>query len=199
MSWRVATGGLWVCVAWQPSSSVFSPPSGFLDPLWILLPTWVLGLFYGLAFPFGVYILLDGILAVASAIQGRTIIRDWGWSLVEGIIGILIGAALFLPANDFGLLLVLLIPLWAILRGTIEIIQALQLRRLIPNEWLLLLCGILSVSFGGLLLLFPFVGGPVLGWSISIYGVIFGVLLLALSRRLRGLQRTPSSGTAVPV
>ena len=165
----------------------------------ILALIWPGETFFVLVILFGAYALVDGIFAVVSAIRGRTAIRDWGWLLVEGIIGILIGVVTFFSTSTTALFLLYLIAFWAIITGIAEIVQAVQLRRTIPNEWALILGGAASVIFGVLLLLFPGTGALAIVWLIGIYAIIFGILLLALAWRLRGMQQQPASGTAVPV
>lgn len=148
---------------------------------------------------FGAYALVDGIFAVVSAIRGRTTIRDWGWLLAEGIFGILIGIFAFFRTGATALFLLYLIAIWAILTGIAEIVQAVRLRRVISNEWLLILGGAASVLFGLLLIIFPGTGALAVVWLIGLYAIIFGLLLLGLSWRLRGMQQGPASGAAVPV
>jgi uncharacterized membrane protein HdeD (DUF308 family) len=82
-------------------------------------------------------------------------------------------------------LLVLFIGAWAIVHGIFEIIGAIQLRKEIDNEWMLILSGILSVIFGAIILLAPGAGALGLIWGIAAYSIVFGVLMAALSFRLR--------------
>ncbi len=165
----------------------------------ILALIWPGVTFFVLVILFGAYALVDGIFAVVAAIRGRTELRDWGWLLIEGIIGILIGIITFFSVSTTALVLLYLIAFWAILTGIAEIVQAVQLRRLISNEWLLILGGAVSVIFGLLLIIFPGSGALAVTWLIGIYAIIFGILLLGLSWRLRGMQQNPSAGTALPV
>lgn len=165
----------------------------------ILALIWPGVTFFVLVILFGAYALVDGIFAVIAAIRGRTELRDWGWLLVEGIIGILIGVITFFSVSTTALVLLYLIAFWAILTGIAEIVQAVRLRRLISNEWLLILGGAVSVIFGLLLIIFPGSGALAVTWLIGIYAIIFGILLLGLAWRLRGMQQNPSAGTALPV
>ena len=137
---------------------------------------------------FGAYALVDGVIATGVAIRGRAIMRNWGWLLVEGIIGILIGILTFVWPSLTALLLLTFIAVWAIITGVMEIVQAIELRRVIRNEWLLILGGVVSVIFGLVLFLFPRTGALALITVIGIYAIIFGVLLLGLSWRLRGMS-----------
>jgi hypothetical protein len=55
------------------------------------------------------------------------------------------------------------------------------LRKVINNEWLLILNGALSILFGVVLLLFPASGALALIVVIGVYAILFGALLLALA------------------
>jgi uncharacterized membrane protein HdeD (DUF308 family) len=134
---------------------------------------------------FGAYVLIDGIIAIYLAIRGREYNRNWGWLLAEGIAGVLIGIITFRwpGVTTYGLLA--FIAAWAIITGVLEIFQAIELRRIINNEWLLILSGVASVVFGVLLILFPSSGVLALVWLIGIFALIFGIMLLVLAWRLR--------------
>src|SRR5690349_7618376 len=139
---------------------------------------------------FGAYVLIDGIVAIYLAIRGRENNRNWGWLLVEGIAGVLIGIITFRWPGVTTFVLLAFIAAWAIITGVMEIFEAIELRRVIDNEWLLILSGAASVLFGVLLLLFPSGGALALVWLIGIFALIFGILLLVLSWRLRGMAQS---------
>jgi uncharacterized membrane protein HdeD (DUF308 family) len=142
---------------------------------------------------FGAYALIDGVIAVFLAFRGRENNRNWGWLLAEGIAGILIGIITFRWPGVTAVVLLAFIAVWAIITGAMEIFEAIELRRVINNEWLLILSGVASVIFGLLLLLFPAAGALTLVWLIGIYAIIFGALLLGLSWRLRSIAQTVSA------
>jgi uncharacterized membrane protein HdeD (DUF308 family) len=138
---------------------------------------------------FGAYALVDGIIAVYLAIRGRENNRNWGWLLVEGIAGILIGILTFRWPGVTGIVLLAFIAAWAIITGIMEIFEAIELRRVLHNEWLLILSGAASVIFGLLLIIFPGTGALAVVALIGIYAIIFGALLLGLAWRLRGMAQ----------
>ena len=137
---------------------------------------------------FGIYAIADGVLAVFAAFRMRKDFSHWWVVLLEGLAGILVGIiAVVYPALTAGALL-LLIAFWAIFTGIMEIIAAIRLRYEIKNEWLLILSGILSVVLGVLLVAFPLSGSLALVWMIGFYAVFFGVLMLFLAFKVRGLS-----------
>jgi uncharacterized membrane protein HdeD (DUF308 family) len=144
---------------------------------------------------FGAYALIDGSLALVSAIRGRRVGRT-RWALgLEGIIGAAAGiGALFWPGLA-AIALVLLVGAWALITGILELVAAVQLRKYIEGEWLLAVSGIASVVLGIVLLSFPGPGALALVVWIGAYALLFGVLLVALGLRLRSFRDTgPSVG-----
>ena len=79
----------------------------------------------------------------------------------------------------------LLIGAWALVHGIFEIIGAIQLRKEIDNEWMLILGGALSVVFGLIVLIAPGAGALGLIWAIAAYSIVFGIMFVALALRLR--------------
>ncbi len=83
------------------------------------------------------------------------------------------------------MVLLLFIAIWAIVIGAMQIWGAIQLRKEIEGEWLLILSGLLSVAFGVLLLARPGTGALAVVWLIGWYAILAGCLYVALALRLR--------------
>jgi uncharacterized membrane protein HdeD (DUF308 family) len=88
--------------------------------------------------------------------------------------------------------LVIMIAVWAILTGVIEIVMAVRLRRVIEGEAWMALSGIASILFGALLVLFPGTGALSLAWLIGAFAIAFGIFLMILGWRLRGIHALAS-------
>ena len=71
--------------------------------------------------------------------------------------------------------------------GIVQIYAAIQLRKEVSNEWLLLLAGVLSIAFGVLLFINPSAGALSLVWIIGFYAVMYGTTMLVLAYKLRRL------------
>jgi uncharacterized membrane protein HdeD (DUF308 family) len=133
---------------------------------------------------YGAFALVDGVLAIIAAITGGAPGPRW-WLVVVGVLGIAAGLLTFLMPGLSALVLLFFIAGWAIATGVFQIIGAIQLRKEIDNEWLLILGGIISVLFGIGVMLAPGAGALALVWVIGTYAVIIGVLFVALAFRLK--------------
>jgi uncharacterized membrane protein HdeD (DUF308 family) len=145
---------------------------------------------------FGAYALVDGIFAMFAGIAARGYFERWWAVLLEGLAGVVIGLLTFFWPNITALVLVYFIAAWALITGIFEIVAAIQLRRVITGEWMLILSGLLSILFGVLLFVFPGAGAVSVIWMIGIYAVVFGILEIIFAFRLRGLQHEIKSAAA---
>jgi uncharacterized membrane protein HdeD (DUF308 family) len=167
---------------------------------WVVLVRGIVGILFGivtffapgitlaaLVLVFGAYAFVDGVLTLVSAIRRRSTTDRWWILVLEGIAGILVGiATLFVPGIT-ALVLLYLIAAWALVTGILELAAAIRLRKVITNEWLLALGGIVSILLGVLLIASPGAGALAVVIWIGAYAFVFGALLIGLSLRLRTL------------
>jgi len=152
-----------------------------------------------LVFLFGAYALVDGAFAIGAGIKSHGEYKRWWLLLIEGILSVAAGIFAFVAPPLTALILLILIAARAIVTGVFEIAAAIQLRKHIKGEWLLALSGVASLIFGAALLYNPVVGALAVVWIIGAYAIVFGVLLIALGFKLRGLERTVHQMTPSPV
>jgi uncharacterized membrane protein HdeD (DUF308 family) len=135
---------------------------------------------------FGAYALVDGVMALYTALfdRGRPGGRV-GWLVLEGVAGVLAGIGAVVWPGITALVLLYLIAAWALVTGVAEILAAIRLRREIEGEWLMILTGALSILFGILAFLFPSAGALAVVWLIAAYAIAFGVVMVILAFRLR--------------
>jgi len=140
---------------------------------------------------FGAWILVDGVFRVIGAIGHRASDKEWGFDLIIGIMGIIIGFLTFHAPRITALALIIYIAAWALMIGATEIALAIKLRREIKGEWFLILMGLLSIAFAVILLWNPLPGALALVWLIGSYAIAFGILAVILGFRLRSLPTLP--------
>jgi uncharacterized membrane protein HdeD (DUF308 family) len=136
---------------------------------------------------FGAWVLVDGIFRIVGAIGHRNSDPDWGFNLIIGILGVIVGLLTFHAPAITALALVIYIAAWALMVGATEIALAIKMRREIKCESLLILLGLASIIFAGLLLWNPLAGAAALIWIVAWYAVIMGVLAIVFGFRLRSL------------
>jgi uncharacterized membrane protein HdeD (DUF308 family) len=130
---------------------------------------------------------VDGIFRVVGAIAGRSSDPDWGFHLIIGIVGILIGLLTFHAPRITALALLIYIAAWALMIGASEIALGIKLRKEIKGEWFLILMGLASIVFAVLLLWNPVAGAAAVIWLIAWYAVVLGVLSIFFGFKLRSL------------
>ena len=144
---------------------------------------------------FGAYALVDGIFAIFAGIASYRYFDRWWAVLLEGVVGVVIGLLTFFWPGITALVLLYFIAAWALITGIFEIVAAIQLRRVITGEWMLILGGLLSIVFSVLLVVFPGAGAVSVIWMIGIYAVIFGISEIIFAFRLRGLAHELETAT----
>lgn len=143
-----------------------------------------------LVYMFGAYAVFDGALTLAAAVRDRQTKPRWWLGILEGIVSVIAGIVAFVWPAPTAVALVLLIGVWAVITGILEIAAAIRLRNEIRGEGLLALGGLISIILGVILFLNP--GAGVLGvtWAIAGYAILFGILLIYMAVTAgRGLPR----------
>jgi uncharacterized membrane protein HdeD (DUF308 family) len=137
---------------------------------------------------FGAYALIDGVVAIIAGFSARKEQERWWMMIITGAVGILTGILTFMWPGITALVLLYFIAGWAIVTGVFEIAAAIRLRKEMEGEWMLILAGIASVLFGILLIILPGAGALAVVWLIGAYSVVYGILMLVLGFKLRGLR-----------
>jgi uncharacterized membrane protein HdeD (DUF308 family) len=143
---------------------------------------------------FGLFTLADGIGHVVSALGGRHETDNWWVLLLAGLCGIVVGVLTFLAPGITALVLLFYIAAWAISTGLLQLVTAIRLRKEIEGEFWLALSGLVSIVFGLFLMVRPGEGALSVLWIIGAYAIVFGLLLIALALRTRGLVKSVVKG-----
>jgi uncharacterized membrane protein HdeD (DUF308 family) len=88
------------------------------------------------------------------------------------------------------LILLVVIAVWALIAGVLQIVAAVRMRKVISNEWFLGLSGVVCVVLGLLLIVQPAEGAIGLVIAIATFAIVWGVSLILFGFRLRTLART---------
>jgi len=151
-----------------------------------------------LVFVFGAYAIIDGIFALVAGFRAPAGAAKWWWLLLVGAVSLIAGILAFVLPGVTAFTLLMIIAAWAIVTGIFEIVAAIQMRKEIEGEWLLVLSGVASVVFGALILMNPIAGALAVVWIIGAYAIVYGVLLFALGLRLRSWEHSHHQPTPHP-
>ncbi len=139
----------------------------------------------------GFFLIFDGVIAVAAGIVGEVPSR--GWTILRGVIAVLVGILVFahpvLVAGMTTVVIIYMIAFSAIFSGVLEIVAAIRDHREINGVGWYIFSGILSIIFGGLLLMAPFMFGLTMVRIIGVFAAIAGVVMITLAFRLKGIGK----------
>jgi uncharacterized membrane protein HdeD (DUF308 family) len=164
---------------------------------WILLVRGLASILFGiaaLALPgitlaslvlvYGAYCFTDGLVAFFGGYNTK-----FWQGLFVGLISVGAGLTTFFYPGVTALVLLYLIATWAVVRGVFEIMAAIEFRKMIENEWMLVLAGLASIAFGFLVVLHPGAGALSILWIMGSYALLFGILLVVASFKVKRLAQ----------
>jgi uncharacterized membrane protein HdeD (DUF308 family) len=138
---------------------------------------------------FGAYALVDGIAMLVALIRGDAAARQNGWAVaLIGVTGIIAGVVTFFWPGLTAMSLLYVVAFWAIATGVFQVAAAIALRREIDGELWMVLGGVLSIVFGGLLIAYPSSGLISLVWLLGGWAILFGGANLGLAYGLHGID-----------
>ncbi|HYM50875.1 MAG TPA: DUF308 domain-containing protein [Candidatus Limnocylindrales bacterium] len=139
------------------------------------------------------FALVEGAINLIAGIRQRE-----GWALAEGALSILAGIVMLIVGPIWtAVALLYVVAAWAIITGIFRIVAAIQLRRVLRHEWLLIASGVASLIFGVIAAAFPGAGILALLWWVAAWSIVLGILLIALAFSMRQLAQRLSSAAGV--
>ena len=139
----------------------------------------------------GIFVLVDGVLAILAGILGWTHSRIW--AILRGILAIVIGIFVFghaaVVAGITAMVIVFVLAAYSIASGILEIVAAIRERKEIEGEGWLILGGVLSIIFGLILAAAPLTSSMILIRILGVFALCFGIVLIALAFRAKNLAK----------
>lgn len=155
----------------------------------VLAAMWPGSTLFVLVAIFAAYALASGAVWIFGAVKNRAADDHWWLLLLAGLAGLAAGAITMLQPGTTLLVLVLLMGANALVAGVLEIAMAIRLRRQIRGEFLLALGGAVSIVFGVIVFMFPFLGAVAVVWLVGAYAIASGLLFLLAAWRVRSWSR----------
>ncbi len=140
-----------------------------------------------LAVSFGILLLASGLMIITGSFLHKRTSPRWMWWLIEGILDIIIGAFFVFKPELAKAFFLLFLALWACIIGIIQILTSFRMINYMERWWLMLLSGVFSILFAVLIFINPFYAKYNLFSIIGVACIIFGLLMVFLSRTLRDI------------
>jgi len=150
----------------------------------ILYPSWTLVLLMGY---FGLLALFLGALFMLAGYLNRRNTRLWDFWFFEGVLNASIGLMLLFGNRVTLQVFLVLLALWAILVGAIQIISVVRMWREVTQGYLYLVNGFLAILFGIIVTINPFNDIIALTKGIGVYTIILGILSILISFSMKKL------------
>ena len=141
---------------------------------------------------FGTYALLDGVVTIVMG-TGYRVREHSGVVLLEGFAGVGVGLAMLLWTRMAVDVVVMLIGVWALATGLLELLASLRLQREFLGVWPIAIAGGASVVLGVFALVRPSFGAIVLVSLLGGYALVFGSSMVLHALNIRSSARRSST------
>jgi uncharacterized membrane protein HdeD (DUF308 family) len=138
-----------------------------------------------LAIVIGVFAVVDGIIDLIDAIRHRGA-PGVGLRVFLGVVSLLFGIIILVwPGKTLGFMVVL-IAIWSILIGVLQIVANVSIRKDAPRAWVWgAVSGAIGLVFGIVVLFNLGIGLVALIWLVGIWAIVFGLALIVLGLQVR--------------
>jgi len=146
--------------------------------LGLLMLVQPLGTVKGLVWVFGIFAIIDGLVAIAQWLGNR---KDpgAGWWLISGLVGIAFGVIAVVWTGPTAQVIFYLIALWVLVLGILAVIAAVVLYRARDIGWYWVLTfGLIAFLFGLLLIMNPQTSVSVIVVLLGLFAFVGGVVLI---------------------
>ncbi|KAA5602725.1 HdeD family acid-resistance protein [Blastochloris sulfoviridis] len=139
------------------------------------------------------YAAVDGVFSIVSAVRAARMGEQWASLVFDGLVSLTAAGILVVWPSISVEALIVLLAMWAIISGFLEIGAAFRLKAEHGRVWLGL-AGVASVLFGVALFAAPFIGALVVTWWLGVYAAVFGITMVSLAITLkRRLSHQPAA------
>ena len=139
-----------------------------------------------LAWVFGIYALAEAIVGV-FALFDKSNSSPKGWLLFYILVSAGFGILAIMNPVSMANSMLLVLAIWLVIAGIFRVVWAIRIRKVVNNEWLLILSGVLIILLGVLFFAYPLAGIFTLTLWIGIAALVYGVFQIIAAFKLRKL------------
>jgi uncharacterized membrane protein HdeD (DUF308 family) len=164
--------------------------------LGLLMLVQPLGTVKALVWVFGVFAIIDGLVAIAQWLGNRKE-PGAGWWLISGLVGIAFGVIAVVWTGPTAQVIFYLIALWVLVLGVLAIIASVVLYRSRDIGWYWVLTfGLISFLFGLLLIMNPQTSVSIIVVLLGLFAFVGGVVLIVSGFATKQLAHQLDKGSA---
>jgi uncharacterized membrane protein HdeD (DUF308 family) len=165
---------------------------------WVLLLRGIVTLLFGLvaiSWPgitlvilvkiFALYVVVSGSISIILGLMGIGKKKTWWLDIIKGLIAIAIGLFALNHIGFTSVFLAVLIGVFAIIEGIVDLVSLYEYRKNIDHRFLLGLSGVISILFGIIIILNPIVATVIYIWVIGLMSLILGPVLIVMAFKAR--------------
>jgi uncharacterized membrane protein HdeD (DUF308 family) len=137
---------------------------------------------------FGIALMAGGVILLITAVHNIKQNKKAGMILFESIICIAIGLIMVLFPQDSLSFFLILIGVWAIIVGVVQLATLINIKEKMASKNLLLFNGLLTIALGVFLFFDPFTMAKVMVQIAGVLSIIFGILMIWFGFALKSLK-----------
>ncbi len=164
--------------------------------LGLLMLVQPLGTVKALVWVFGIFAIIDGLVAIAQWLANRKEPGS-GWWLISGAVSIAFGVIAVVWTGPTAQVIFYLIALWVLVIGALSVIASVVLYRARDIGWYWVLTfGLVSFLFGLLLVMNPQTSISIIVVLLGLFAFVGGVVLIVSGFATKQLARDLAKGSA---
>jgi uncharacterized membrane protein HdeD (DUF308 family) len=136
-------------------------------------------------FYFGLLILITGLFLLLTTFYYVRKNRNISMIAIQSIATIAIGLILMVFTQRSLQLFLILIGLWCVIVGILQLVILFFIRKILVNWPVLLINGLMTIILGIIIFLHPFEVSDVIGKLVAIFSIVFGITMIYLSFVIR--------------
>lgn len=136
---------------------------------------------------FGIVLIVGGVVGIVAAARNMKLDKPYMSSLVSSIISTVIGILVLIYTSQSLQIFVVIIGIWAIILGLMQLIIAINLLKG-KRKNMLLINSMITILFGLILFFNPFTSAVALVFLVGAMAVIFGGILLYFAFSLKSIE-----------
>lgn len=146
-----------------------------------------------LSFLFVISFFVGGISEIAFALFNKNKLKNWGWTLIAGVVDIIFAIILLNEPSLVPIVFSYIIAFWILFRAIWGISMTLRLKQHKDTNWAyLFFISIIGIILAIVLFLQPLIAGLVVTYMLALGFIFYGIFRIYLAFRLKSLHEISS-------